>query len=147
MGKRNFTDFELEVITMKFPRSKTRRAKINSIYMLEAAMGLLSLYNAEPKKHGWVGWYIDIASGIIFKKYLLQQLGRFRSYLPKIVAYCRKGHDSLTHSRMLTSFRKLQLFETHLKDFDLMNQKMKTRLQTRMLIELKIIARLITLNR
>jgi len=71
---------------MIFPRAKSRRQRIAMLYMKKAFHVLVDRYNKNSEKYKWVEWYIDIPTGVVLKKELLSQLGRYRAALPTWLA-------------------------------------------------------------
>lgn len=66
----------------------------------------------------------------------LGQLGPI-IYLPEIVCYCRKGHDSLTLDNTLSVYSEFLFIEKHLSSPENSHKELKKRLQFRILNVLK----------
>jgi len=92
-----------------------------------------------------IGWF-DGRFAISEDKDFFARLGQLGPlvYVPKVVSYYRRGHHSLTENDILTSYRKLQFFDVHINYVKDKNPKMCDRLQLRILMELKKVARLLS---
>jgi glycosyltransferase involved in cell wall biosynthesis len=91
-----------------------------------------------------IGWFDD-QFAVSEDKDFFARLGQLGPvvYIPKVVSYYRTGHEALTYSKIETSYKMLQLFEKHLNKMNQIDQKMKERLQARILIQLKNIDRFV----
>lgn len=63
-------------------------------------------------------------------------------YTPTVVSYYRRGHDSMTNSRMAAEWQTVLFFENHLKLISSHGNQLRKRLQSRILNQMKKIARL-----
>jgi len=61
-------------------------------------------------------------------------------YVPKVVSYYRRGHQSLTNNSFLAPYYAIFLFGNHLNQMDYRYDKLRKRLKIRILIELKRMA-------
>jgi glycosyltransferase involved in cell wall biosynthesis len=76
----------------------------------------------------------------------LGQLGPI-IFLPEIVCYYRKGHDSLTLDNTLSKHSEFLFIEKHLSSMGEINSELKKRLQFKMLLILKKMAYLYSLGK
>jgi glycosyltransferase involved in cell wall biosynthesis len=91
-----------------------------------------------------IGWFDEQLTPTEDKDFFAR-LGRLGPvvYLPKVVSYYRRGHDSLTNDMIITAYKTLHLLKKHLSVIEPINTRVKKRLQVRIMIELKKIDRFI----
>lgn len=61
-------------------------------------------------------------------------------YVPKIVSYHRVGHEALTNNSAVVAYNQFLLFEKHLRNIEPGQERLRTRLQLRLLASLKKIS-------
>ena len=96
---------------------------------------------SDAKKIGWFDPQYKIASE---DKDFLARLGQLGPivYIPEVVSYYRRGHSSLTNKNISARFSKLTLLSNQLHSLTPSQKRLKKRLQRRILMRLKRIARL-----
>jgi len=63
-------------------------------------------------------------------------------YIPKVVSFYRRGHESLTKNILIKEIHKLMLFDKHLQKLDVGHERLRRRLNYRKLLSLLKISRL-----
>jgi len=89
-----------------------------------------------------IGWFDNMFTHSSEDKDFFARLGKLGPfvYVPKVVNYLRRGHESLTSNRALQLYRQLRLFEKHLSSADPHLKSLRKRLQYRVLLQVRQIA-------
>lgn len=89
-----------------------------------------------------IGWFNPNYSHASEDKDFLARLGRLGPvvYVPEIVSYYRRGHASMTNKNISAIYSKLILLSNQLKSINSSNNRLKKRLQFRILLTLKRLA-------
>jgi glycosyltransferase involved in cell wall biosynthesis len=85
-----------------------------------------------------IGWFDTQFKNASEDKDFFARLGQLGTivYIPEIVSYYRQGHGSLTNNSILVAYSQFLLFEKHLKSLTPSQEKLRNRLQHRLLSSL-----------